>query len=468
MKTLNKRSAPLLPMLLIFSLLSLNLQGCDPSNPDSKNTTSQINTAGYRLSEGAIGIFPEDGTFAKKQGMEAYAKGEYAQSQTLFLQSLQQRPNDPETLIYKNNTIAAMTHQTPLKLAVVIPGTVDSNGSREVLRGVAQAQQEFNRSGGIQGHLLSLVIGTDNNDVQIASQIAEALVKLPDILGGVGHSASGTTLAAAESYTRGHLVTISPISSAVTLSNKSPYLFRTLPSDAIAAQTLADYMFQVLNRKKAVLYFNSESAYSQSLKTELSNRIVQQGGQVVTEYDLALPALDFQTSLSNATAQGAEVILLASNTDSLDRALQIVRLNDNQLPILAGDDVYSPRTLEVTRGQGKNMVLAVPWHIQAPTSQNFATRSRKLWGGDVNWRSATAYDATKALITALRPGSTRKDIQQTLHHPNFNAVGASRPIIFQNSGDRTVPVQLVQITQGTRSSFGYDFQPIELKPILPK
>ncbi len=479
MRFITARSLPI-ALMLLFSL-----QGCKPTqqkggSTNSSTTHSIISSAGYRISEGGVAIFPEDGTFAKTQAMEAYAKGNYSQSQDFFQQSLQQRPNDPEALIYKNNAIVALNTaqnaaqntvqnaKPTLKIAVCIPGTTDGSGSREILRGVAQAQQELNSAGGLQNQLLTVVISTDNNDATIAPQVAQALVDRSEILGVVGHAASGMTLAASDTYTNGKLVTISPVSSAVQLSNKSPYVFRTVPSDAIAAQALSEYMKQALNRKSAVVYFNSESDYSKSLKGELSRAITQQGGEIVASYDLAVPNLDFNGSLTEAKQKGADVILLASNTDSLDRALQIVRLNENRLPILGGDDVYAPRTLEMTREKGNTMVLAVPWHIQAASSQNFATRSRKLWGGDVNWRTATAYDAAQSLITAVRQTKTRDGIQQVLRSSTFNAPGASRDIIFQSSGDRDVPVQLVQITKGTRSGFGYDFKPIELKPIESK
>jgi branched-chain amino acid transport system substrate-binding protein len=465
MKVPNDRSIALIPILLSL----LTLQSCALMTPQKQRGGSTISNAGYRLSEGDVAIFPEDGTFAKTQAMEAYGKGNYAQSQDFFKQSLQQRPNDPEALIYKNNAIAALSKTPPLRIGVSISGSADGSGSREVLRGAAQAQQELNLAGGLNGHLLSITIGTDNNDAQIAPQVAASFVERSEILGVVGHSASGVSLAATETYTQGKLVAISPVSSAVQLSNKSPYFFRTVPSDQVAAQALTKYMFETFKRQKAVVYFNSESSYSKSLKGELKTAMTQQGGQMVAEYDLAMAGLDFNATLMEAQQKGAEVILLASNTDSLDRALQIVRLNENRLPILGGDDVYSPKTLEVTREKGNNMVLAVPWHIQATTSQDFANRSRKLWGGDVNWRTATAYDATQALITALREAGLRSEpkreaVQQILRSGSFTASGASRPIVFQSSGDRDVPVQLVQITKGKRSGFGYDFQPIELSP----
>lgn len=416
-------------------------------------------TGGERTSEGAHSFFPEDGTQNKLRASAAYESGTYNSAQELFDQSLQQKPNDPEALIYRNNAKAAF--HNPLKLAVSIPGKADANGSREILRGVAQAQEEINTAGGINGRPLSLVIANDNNDINVAQQIAGSLaVNHPDILGVVGHYASGVTLATADIYNKGHLVAISPISSAVQLSNKSPYVFRTVPSDYVAARALTDYMLQRLHRQKAVVYFNPQSDYSKSLKGEFSTAIALQGGQVVAEYDLADPSFSASHSIEEAKQRGAEVIMLASNTSALDHALQVVQANDNRLPVLGGDDVYSPKTLDVTRKQGRDMVVAVPWHILSAGAQNFAQRSRKLWGGDVNWRTATAFDATQALAVALRQTPTRIGVQQALTNPGFIASGASRPITFLPSGDRNISVQLVKITEGSRSTYGYDFTPI--------
>lgn len=322
--------------------IGIALQSCSQSNGSNKSA-SQINLEGYRISEGDVAVFPGDGTFAKVQGMEAYGKGDYATAATLFEQSLQQRPNDPEALIYKNNAKNQIKNNPPsLKLAVSIPGeTADGSGSREILRGVAQAQDEINRAGGINNRSLSIVIGTDNNDIKIVPKVAASFVSQSEILGVIGHVASSTTLATVETYTKGELVAISPVSSAVQLSNISPYIFRTVPSDSMAARSLVDYTVNTLKRKKAVVYFNSESDYSKSLKGEFSAAILSEGGEIVAEYDLAVSNFDAQASLTSAKRQGADVIMLASNTDRLDRALQVVRLNESQLPVLGGDDVYS-------------------------------------------------------------------------------------------------------------------------------
>jgi branched-chain amino acid transport system substrate-binding protein len=413
-----------------------------------------------RLSDGHRAFFPEDGTENKLLGIRTYARGNYLEAREHFDRSLLQKPNDPESLIYLNNAIAQQ--RNPLRLAVSIPATTDPHGAREVLRGVAQAQAETNNLNGINGRGLSITIASDDNDPNTARQIAQTLVDRPDILGVVGHYASGTTLATADIYKIGQLVSISPISSAVSLSNKSPYLFRTIPSDTVTARSLSAYMREKLNCKKAVIYFTSTSEYSNSLRGELNSAIANLNGQVVMEYDLSGSGFNPQQSLQEATQKGADIIILASSSATLDRSLQVVKANKKQLPILGGDDIYSPETLAISGASGKDMVIAVPWHIQSPGSSDFAARSRKLWGGDVNWRTATAYDATQALITALQQNPNRSAVEATLHSKKFSASGASRFVNFLPSGDRDAPVQLVKVVEGNRSGNGYDFEPIAM------
>lgn len=457
-KTLIPKIPPIGYIVGIFILVCVGLSpGSRKLSSLPLNPVISQSDPSDRTSTGERAFFPEDGTADKSNAVTDYRNGFYALAKMGFERSLAQRLNDPESVIYRNNAKAA--GDDVFKIAVSVPATTDANGTREILRGVAQAQTEINAAGGIKGRSLVVVIANDDNDIKTAQQIAQSFVNRADILGVVGHYASSVTLATADIYTKGQLVAISPISSAVQLSSKSPYVFRTVPSDMIAARSLVDYM-QTLKRQRAVIYFNSQSDYSKSLKGELSTAIALQGGQVVSEVDLSNSSFSANRSLQEATQRNADVILLASNTSALDRALQVVQANQSRLPILAGDDVYTPKTLDVTREQGQNMVIAVPWHILGSGSQNFAVRSHQLWGGDVNWRTVTAYDATQALGVAIAASPTRTGVQQALLNPAFTAAGASRAVTFLPSGDRNAPVQLVKLVKGDRSNYGYDFVPI--------
>jgi branched-chain amino acid transport system substrate-binding protein len=394
---------------------------------------------------------------AKNDGVTAMGGKQYAVAVGKFAAALRSSSNAPETKIYFNN--AKIGDGTSLKIAVAVPIKSDLNGSLEILRGVAQAQEEVNKIGGINGVPVKVVIADDAGQAETAVQVAQVLSKDPQVLGVIGHYASDASIAAAKVYDAAKLVSISPVSSSVKLTNLSRYVFRTVPSDYVSARALADYALQKLQRKQAIIFFNSQSGYSQSLKAEFATAMSLGGGAVVQEVDLS--AADFSATKALNQAATADVIMLAANTGSLDRALQVVQANPKKLPILGGDDVYAPKTLEVGKQQALGLTVAVPWHIEAEPSSRFAQSSRQMWGAAVNWRTALAYDAAQSFFGALQQNPSRAGVKSALTANGFQATGGSGVVRFLASGDRNAGIQLVQVVAGKKSGYGFDFAPVK-------
>ncbi len=426
-----------------------NIQNQQPGNNSSLQD---------RISFGEKSFTSGDVSAVKKEGVQAIAAKSYDKAIANFTAALKLNRNDPEALIFLNN--ARIGSSKSYTIVASVPFGTDPNAALEILRGIAQAQNEINSSGGIKGVFLRVGIANDDDNPEIAKQIASTLVSNSEVLGVVGPNTSDSTLAAGTIYTSGQLVAISPTSTSVKISNFSRYVFRTVPSDFMAARSLANYMVRTLQKKNAVVFFNSQSNYSQSLKSEFVSSVSLEGGQVASEFDLSKADFSAAKSVEQATKQGAEVLMLAANTETLDKALQVIQINQKKLTLLAGDDVYTAKTLEIGREQAVGMVVAVPWHIDSDPKSDFPQKSRQLWGGDVSWRSALSYDATVAIIAALGRNRTRAGVQQALVSSDFSATGASGTIRFLASGDRNAPVQLVKIVPGSRSRTGYDFEPV--------
>lgn len=445
--------------LWLFGRRFINPGGSSPSLLG----TSSDGEIQSRLSAGEKVLVPEaananpQAQAQKQAGVAAIAAKNYAQAQTILTAALATKQNDPETLIYLNN--ARIADQKAAVIAITVPLDTDVDASLELLRGAAQAQDEINRKGG-SGSFLKVLIANDGGTPETARQIATALVADQTVLGVVGHYASDMSLAAGEIYAQGKLSMISPVSSSVKLSNFSPYVFRTVPSDFVAARSLANYMLTQLQQQKAAVFFNSQSGYSQSLKSEFVSALSLGGGQAVSEFDLSNQAFSAAGSLEQATQQGATVLALLTNSGQLDQALQVVQMNRRQLKLLGGDDIYAPKTLAVAGSEALGMVIAVPWHILANPQAPFVVSSRALWKADVNWRTAMSYDATAALIKATAGSPSRESVQQALSSGSFSAPGASGAVKFLPSGDRNQSVQLVKIEPGSRSGSGYDYVPV--------
>jgi branched-chain amino acid transport system substrate-binding protein len=410
-----------------------------------------------RFSTGERLLVPALASPEKQAAAAAIAAGNISEAIANLEAALRNNRNDPEALIYLNN--ARITSQAHT-IAVSVPLPTSSNPALEILRGVAQAQDEINSSGGINGISLRVMIVGDDNDPAICEQVAESLVQDPSVLGVVGHFGSEASLAAAPVYQDGGLVMVSPTSTSVELSEGGDYIFRTVPSDRFTASSLARYMVNTLRLQNAAIFFNAASNYSTSLKNEFTTAVYGEGGQVVAEFDIGDGGFNVDNALSQATQQGAEVLVMLSNTPVLDTALQVITRAPANLALLGGDSLYNPRLLEVAGEQAEGMVVAVPWHVLTNADAPFVAISRQLWGGDVNWRTAMTYDATLALVEGIRQDAGRPGIKAALSAPDFLVVGATGAVRFLPSGDRNQAMQLVLVQPGERSGYGYDFVPL--------
>ena len=386
----------------------INLGGSSPPNQTfSKSPTGNAEQSeqaiGQRLSAGQKLLIPEQATTTKQAAVQAIASGNYNAAISDLQASLNTNRNDPEALIYLNN--ARIGDRKSYTIAAAVPIGGDINAALEIMRGVAQAQNEINQSGGISGTPLKVVIANDDNNPEIASQIASALANNSEILGVIGHFGSDTTLAASKIYQEKQLVAISPTSTSVQLSGVGKNIFRTVPSDRFAANAISRYMLAKLQKQKAAVFFNSASSYSKSLKDEFTTALYGDGGQIVGEFDFAKGNFNAAESVKSAIAQGAEVIMLASNSATIDQALQVVQVNAKRLPLLAGDGAYTAKTLQIGGAGATDMVLAVPWHILADPQSNFPQTSKQLWNAEVSWRTALAYDAAHGVNCRFRAQS---------------------------------------------------------------
>ena len=428
--------------------------------PAESSLTQRISVGKKILFDREIGVVDPNFRDAKEKGIKAFAEGDYQDSVKYFEEAIKINKNAPETLIYLNNARLKAEAKESYTIAAIAPVGAYSESALKLLRGVAQAQNEINNINGINGVYLNVIIANDDDDPKIAQEVALELSKMSEVLGVIGHFSSGTSLAAAEIYDSEELVSISGVSTSTKLTNTSPYFFRTVPSDNVAARALADYMVTNLQLKKAAIVYDSASSYSLSLKNAFSNALDR--GVIVEEFDLSNKStFDASNSVTRSIKLDAEVIMLAAPESYIDKALNIIEVNNQRLKLLGGDAMYHKKILEIGGEEAIDMVVGVAWHIDNEQESNFVKDSRNLWGGDVDWNTSMTYDATQALIAALRQSNTRSGIQKALSSPDFFADGVSERIKFFDSGDRNGKIQLVKVkkVEPSRSGTGYDFVP---------
>lgn len=428
------------------------------SNPTDISSNANFDLA-TRKSEGEKLLIAAETNADKAQAIAAIAKKDYATAVSKWEASLSKQRSDPEALIYLNN--AKIGEQKSLTIAVSVPIGGNLNVAKEILRGVAQAQTEVNSQGGINAVPLKIVIVNDDNKIEVGKKVAQALAQDQSILAVIGHNSSEVSIAAAPTYQAGGLVMMSSTSTAKELSGLGSYIFRTVPSVRFQADSLSQYAVKKQNKKNIGICLNSTAKASQSIKEDFTAAVFADGAKISrVNCDLSSPDFNADQVIQEMLNDRVDALLLSPGVEKIEKGVEVAVIARNRLLLLADSTMYTFKTLQLGQGAIADMVITVPWHPEFLLNNPFAGNAVKLWGGDVNWRSATSYDATLAIAGGLRQNSTRAGLQQTLSSNTFELEGAAGKIAFQPSGDRANPAILVKVSKGDRAGVGYDFVPL--------
>lgn len=417
-----------------------------------------------RFSWGHQTLFPGDGNIPRDEGIEAFRKGDYQTAVDSFKRAVEGNRNDPEVLIFYNNALARQ-QGSPYTLAVVVPVDSRLSSAQEMLRGVAQAQNEFNASGGSNGQLLEIVIANDGNDSKLATQVAEQIINDDSVLGVIGHNSSDASEAGLAVYEKANLPMISPTSTSTTLDGD--VFFRTVPSDAVAAEKLAQYAWDELAISEVVIFYNPKSSFSSSLQSAFEEKFKELGGSSVSK-DMTDPQLNAGIEVSTAALEDqAEAILLFPNTDYTSVAIELAKANSKlsqsrRMQLLGGDSLYSRDTLIAGGESTEGLIIPVAWFSGAEQFKDFSQASEQQWGGPVSWRTAMSFDATQAFIQALSENMTRVKVLENLKQTDISAGETSgQSLQFTLEGERESDPVLAHVVRGSRnrvpgSDFGFE------------
>ncbi|MEH2330323.1 AAA-like domain-containing protein [Nostoc sp.] len=425
------------------------------NNPEPRETIT-VQPVSALLSEGERTLFGGSENPSRAQAFKAFQDKRYPDAVNDFKRARQAFPFDPELQIYYNNA-RAYQKGNPLTLAVVLPDTNKEAGiSKELLRGVAQAQDNFNGLREVNQQFLNIVIANDGSAQTQAQKVAGELIKNPkNILGVIGHYTSPNSAAALPQYESAGIAMISPGSTSTSL--KSRVFFRTVLSTKVNAAKLADYA-RNQGYKRVVIFYNPDDTYSQNVKEQFESlfKDKDKNQEVIRTINLANASLDTSAEILKINEQDkADAIVLFPNTELTSVALAIARAQGSKkLPLLGGNALYNQDTLRSGGEAFEGLVISVDWFAEEKNSKEFAEKARKRWGGQISWRTATAYDATQALIKAISMSNnpSHQTVLQNLKSVNLSSSETSGyRLYFDEKGDRQqqpIPVKVVKGSDG--------------------
>ena len=322
----------------------------------------------------------------------------------------------------------------PIKIGMLAPMTGEASSyGVNVNLGALLAVKEINEAGGIDGRKIEYILEDD----ECSSKSVAAMTKLINvdkvdvIVGPVCSAAAGPALPIAQ---QNKVPVVLTAASAPALTSVGDYIFRIYPSDALQGKFGADFAYDRLGKKAAILYVQND--WGEGLYRVFKDRFTKLGGKVVFESSALGTDTDFKTIISQIKDSGADFLYLPLYPNSGAAATKQAKELGLDIQIL-GADAYVAEEI-IKSGNADGVIYTV---VDARSPKEFEQRIATLPEAknvDQNFITMFGYDAIKVAANAIaRAGTTNKQaVRDALATTNY--VGVSNPsITFDSVGDLT-------------------------------
>jgi len=228
-----------------------------------------------------------------------------------------------------------------------------------------------------------------------------------------------------------HVAVVSPSATNPDITTKGgDYLFRVIPSDALAA----DYTAQLLHDKgiKRLAILSSNESYGNGLSAALTASYTKLGGTVVASESLGTESSNVASQMVRVKQAKPDAIYLALIGGN---ALPAAILQQRQALGLTAP-VYSSETLKdpLFLKDAGSLAEGLSSIAVSDGSTNFIEQTQAAYGKNPGLFSAQAYDAYTAIFKAVASGATTgPEIKDALYKVNFR--GATGTVKFDANGD---------------------------------
>ena len=303
--------------------------------------------------------------------------------------------------------------------------------------GVLLAVEMRNKTGGVKGRPIELVVRDDRQESAAARQAMSQLLdlKVEAVIGPMTSSMAADVVPLANAA---QVVLLSPTVTTSALSGIDDYFFRILAATSHFAKTSAENHYERLGlRRIAAISDSRNGAYTESWLNDYRSAFATYGGKVVANIrfasDSSVSFPDLARDLLNVQADG--ILILANSVDAA-MVIQHVRKLDATISIATSEWAATERLIELG---GKAVEgIAVAQFIDRQSTQPGYVKFRQdytdRFGREPGFAGLTAFEAANVVLDALEQRDGGQSLKEKmLARKSFP--GVQGPIVFDDFGD---------------------------------
>ncbi|MDF2473117.1 MAG: Extracellular ligand-binding receptor [Anaerocolumna sp.] len=315
----------------------------------------------------------------------------------------------------------------PLKIAVAFPMTGDNAEYGKSFLLAAQIKvDEWNENGGVLGREVELVSYDDKNSGDEAASIAQKIVSDPEIIGVLGHFASGVSMVAAPTYNENKYIEISNTASHPDYSSIGDYIFRNNSVISSEFGVIEDVLVNDLKLSKVGVV---------AIKTDWGTTAGDIAADIfgnnpsltlVGREDVLEGSDDYSLAIAKLKEAGAEAVIGVGMYSLLAPLAKQYKAVDPEIQVIGLSNAYAQQLIELGGEAAEGIIFPVSFYADStdPAVRKFVDTYTEEFGSEPSALAAQAYDSIGILLEAVKQnGSTdRESLRDTLNAISYPGI----------------------------------------------
>ena len=321
-------------------------------------------------------------------------------------------------------------HAGPLTVKTPHLGKDDENG---VALALAQANDKKLKIGG-KTVTFKMISEDDQGDPKVGTTVATKLVDAK-VVAVVGHLNSGVSIPASEIYSKAGIPMISGSATNPVLTERNlANTFRTVGRDDQQGPAIATYIANEIKAKNVAL-IDDKTAYGEGLANEVEKTLKAGKVTILGRERTTDTETDFKSILTKIKAKNPEVVFHGGMDQTGGPLLKQARELGIKAIFVFGDGACTNEMFVLAKGAANGLVCSQAGLPAAASSKEFLADFNKKFG-DVKQYAPYYYDATQAVIEAMKKADSVDPIKFGPELFKVSFIGATGKVEFDAKGDR--------------------------------
>ena len=296
-----------------------------------------------------------------------------------------------------------------------------------------------------------LVPEDDQANPRVATTVAQRLADA-GVKGVVGHVTSGAAIPASRIYEQAGIPAITPSSTTPKLTQQGfRSIYRVIANDLQQGAAMARFATGVLKAQRIAI-IDDRTAYGQGLADALVESLKGLGVTPVGREFTHDKATDFTAILTRLKATRPDAVFYGGMDAQGAPLLKQMQQLGLKVRFLGGDGVCTAEMIRIAGPALSGDVYCTQAGLamdRMPGGKDFGARFRKRFNADVQLYAPYSYDATMALVEAMKLANSAEPAKYLPLMQKVSFKGVTGPIAFDARGDsREGGVSLYQFNAG--------------------